>query len=292
MSSIQEVIEEYTLAQKKGMKEYRDAVANGRQANPLVLDDLLPENNDYPVLDIGLVDIPIERIVGVKSAGRVSAFSSSFLPLLDAKSEFGNKWIHLCMAHLGETGITDPIACYEYLGNFYIQEGNKRVSVLRHFDAPRIPGTVKRILPPLTDAPRMRAYYEFLEFYKVSKLYSVQFRRPGDYARLNAKLGKTAGEYWTEQERRTFNAYFHYFREAFETQDTGDRDILPEEALLVWLQLYPYQDLGKLTTTQLKKSIAAKPMCSQMSSQPSGTAGCMSSVTQRSSQKASARACA
>ena len=255
MSAIQEALEEYNQALKKGQKEYKEAAVNGRQLYPLVLDDLLPENNDYPVLDIGLVDIPMERIVGVKSAGRVSAFSTSFLPLLDSKSEFGNKWIHLCLSHMDE-GIRDPIACYEYLGNFYIQEGNKRVSVLRHFDAPRIPGMVKRILPPLTDAPRMRAYYEFLEFYKVSKLYSVQFRRPGDYARLNSKLGKVSGEVWTEQERRTFNAYFYYFREAFETQDTGDRDILPEEALLVWLQLYPYQDLGKLTTTQLKKSIA------------------------------------
>ena len=254
---MQLALEEYLQALRKGQKEYRELLMAGKPANPLVLDEILPENNDYPVVDVGLVEIPAERIIGVKSAGRVSAFTASFLPLLDAQSEFGCKWINLCAAHLGETGITDPILCYEYLGNFYVQEGNKRVSLLRYFDAPRIPGMVKRILPPQSEEPRIRAYYEFLEFYKASRLYTVQFRRPGDYARLTALLGKKSGEVWTEDERRLFRSYFHYFQVAFEAQNTEQRDILPEEALLVWLKLYPYQDLGSLTSAQLKKSIAS-----------------------------------
>ena len=255
--SFQEALDEYGQALKQGQKEYRELSSAGLRTNPLVLDDILPENNDYPVLDLGVVDIPSERIVGVKSTGRISAFTPSFRPLLEAKTEFGTKWINLCMAHLGDTGITDPIVCFEYLGDFFVQEGNKRVSVLRYFDAPRIPGQVRRILPPLTENPRIKAYYEFLEFYKVSKLYAVQFRRPGDYARLNAKLGKKPGELWTEDERRTFRSYFHYFQEAFAAQNSQMKDILPEEALLLWLDLYPYADLGTLTGAQLKKSIAA-----------------------------------
>ena len=255
--SIQEAVDEYHQALKQGQKEYRELVMAGHPAHPLVLDDILPENNDYPVQDLGLLEIPAERIIGVKSAGRITAFTASFHPLLEPKSEFGIKWINLCSAHLGDTGITDPIVCYEYLGDFYVQEGNKRVSVLRHFDAPRIPGMVRRVLPPQSEEPRIKAYYEFLEFYKASKLYAIQFRRPGDYARLNAKLGKKPGELWTEDDRRIFRAYFHYFREAFEAQNTQMKDILPEEALLLWLELYPYTELGRLTGAQLKKSIAA-----------------------------------
>ena len=254
--SIQAALEEYNQALRKGQKEYRELLMAGKNANPLVLDEILPENNDYPVVDVGLVDIPSERIVGVKSAGRVSAFTASFLPLLEPKSEFGTKWINLCVAHLGDTGITDPIMCFEYLGEFYVQEGNKRVSLLRYFDSPRIAGQVKRILPPQSEEPRIKAYYEFLDFYKSSKLYTVQFRRPGDYARLTALLGKKSGELWTDDERRIFRSYFHYFQEAFAAQNTDSRDILPEEALLMWLKLYPYQDLGSLSTAQLKKSIA------------------------------------
>ena len=247
-------LEEYAQALRLGQKEYRDLLAAGKNPHPAVLDELLSENGTETVVSIGLVDIPAERIVGTKSAGRISAFTATFRPLLDAKSEFGIKWINLCDAHLGETGITDPIECYEYLGNFYIQEGNKRVSVLRHFDAPRIPGNVKRVLPPRSEEPRIKAYYEFLDFYRVSKLYSIQFRHPGDYARLLSAMGKYSDEVWTEEERRTFNSYYHYFLEAFHSLNV-QHDVLPEEGLLLWLKLYPYQDLGRLSASQLKQSL-------------------------------------
>ena len=249
--------DEYALALRKGQKEYRELLMAGRPAHPLVLDEILPELQTESVQLVGLVEIPAERLVGVKSAGRVKAFTASFRPLLGPKSEFGLKWISLCQAHLGPTGITDPIECFEYLGNFYVQEGNKRVSVLRHFDAPRIPGNVKRILPAQSDDPRIKAYYEFLDFYKVSQSYVLQFRRPGDYARFLSFFGKKSGEVWTEEERRRLSAGFHYFLEAFQTMNTQGVDILPEEALLQWLELYPFQDLSRLTATELKKTLSA-----------------------------------
>ena len=248
--------EEYNQALKLGQKEYKEASAAGKQLHPLVLDELLPDDFTESIVDVGLVEIPAERIVGVKAAGRVTAFSASFRPLLDIKTEFGAKWVNLCEAHLGDTGITDPIQCYEYLGDFYVQEGNKRVSVLRHFESPRIPGYVKRILPAKTEEPRIQAYYEFLEFYKDAKLYQPQFRRPGDYGKLLKYLGKGKGEAWSEDERRTFRAYYHYFTEAFASVGK-DKDLVPEEALLLWLELYPYENLGSLSAQELKKSVSA-----------------------------------
>ena len=253
----QTAADEYIQALKAGQKEYKELSAAGKPTHPAVLDELLPENAAETVVDVGFVEIPSERIVGTKSAGRITAFTPTFKPLLDPKSEFAMKWISLCAAHLGDTGITDPIVCYEYLGNFYVQEGNKRVSVLRSFDAPRIPGNVRRIMPPMSDEPRIRAYYEFLDFFKDAKLYCVQFRRPGDYAKLLSHLDKKMGDPWTEEERRTFRAYFHYFRDAFLSMDARKEDVLPGEALLLWLELYPYEDLGKLSAAELKKSVAA-----------------------------------
>ena len=252
-----EAKEEYISALRQGQKEYRELVAAGKPAHPSVLDDLLDDSSANVMQDIGLVEVPAIRIVGTRSAGRITTFSPSFLPLAKPTSEFALKWINLCQAHLGEVGIRDPITCYEYLGNFYVEEGNKRVSVLRYFGAPRIAGMVKRILPQRSEDPRIQAYYEFLEFYKGSKIYLVQFRRPGDYAKLLAQLGKELGEFWTEDERRTFSAYFQYFLDAFEALHVGDKDILPEEALLMWLKIHPYKELGKMTTTELRKSLAA-----------------------------------
>lgn len=254
--SLQTCREEYIKALKMGQREADELVSAGKDPNPQVLDELLPDIDTLTVTEVGVMDIPTERIVGTKSAGRIAAFSPSFLPLLDPKTEFACKWISLCDAHLGTEGIRDPITCYEYLGNFYVQEGNKRVSVLRYFGAPRIPASVKRVMPPMSDDPRIVAYYEFVDFFKSAGIYTVQFRRPKDYAKLLALLGKELGVKWTEDERRTFNARYQYFREAFNAVNTRQLDILPEEALLLWLKLYPFEDLSNLSTAALKKSVS------------------------------------
>ena len=252
-----EATEEYALALKKGLKEVRERTAAGLDPNPAVLDDILGENGADTVRDLGLTEIPSERILGTKSAGRITAFSASFLPLLSDGSEFATKWKQLCAAHLGSEGIREPILCYEYLGNFYVQEGNKRVSVLRHFGAPRIPGTVKRILPKPSDDPAIRAYYEFLDYYKDSKLYIPHFVRPGDYGKFLKRIGKQPGEEWTEEERRTLKARYYYFLKAFEAMKNDAPGASAEEALMLWLQLYPYEDLSNLSASQLQKTLEA-----------------------------------
>ena len=252
-----EAKEEYTRALRAGQKEVRELLAAGKDPHPAVLDRVLPPNSQDVYQEVGLLEIPINQIVGTKSAGRVSAFSAGFLPLLPLDSEFAMKWVELCVYHMGEEGIHDPILCYEYLGQFYVQEGNKRVSVLKSFGAARISANVRRILPPPSEEPRVRAYYEFLEFFEDTGLYTVQFRKPGDYAKLAAYAGKHLGESWTERERRAFTGYFHYFREAFYAADGKKLPLLPEEALLLWLQVHAYAELGTMSTQELKKSVAA-----------------------------------
>ena len=252
----QEAREEYTQALRLAQRELKSLTAAGKPLYPLVLDEVLKDTKPETVVDVGIVEIPVEQVVGIRSAGRTSAFTAGFRPLLPLDTEFAAKWINLCAAHL-EDGIRDPVLCYEYLGQFYLQEGNKRFSVLKHMGAPRVTGMVRRVLPPVSDEPRIRAYQEFLEFYKSAGIYEIQFRRPGDYAALLSRLGKAPGQKWTERERRTFSAYLHYFRDAFYAQGGDELKMLPEEALLLWLQVYPYRDLGGLSTPELKKTVAA-----------------------------------
>ena len=54
-------------------REFKERLKEGE-----TLDDILPENNTDSVVDVGLVEIPSERIIGTKSAGRISAFTASF----------------------------------------------------------------------------------------------------------------------------------------------------------------------------------------------------------------------
>ena len=246
-----EAIEEYAKALKLGQKEVRECQFRNRPTNPAVLHQVAGELAADKSIDIGLVEIPAGRIVGTKTAGRISAFSPSFLPLLDKNSEFANKWIDLCAAHLNE-GIRDPIVCYEYYGNFYVQEGNKRVSVLRYFESPRIPGIVHRVMPAPSEEPRYKAYLEFLDFFKCTKMYDVRFTAPGCYARLCEAVGIPMGTPWKTDEVRRFRAYFQYFRDAFHELDGHELSVSPEHALLVFLEVCDYADLGKLSASELK----------------------------------------
>ena len=250
-----EAMQEYAKALREGQREHRECLQKGIDPNPAVLDDILGPDSGDNCVNVGLIEVPMNRIVGTKSAGRISAFTPHFRPLLDAESEFALKWINLCIANLGEEGIKDPIECFEYLGNFYIQEGNKRVSVLRHFGAARILANVKRILPT-EDTPRTKAYQEFLEFYRLSGLYEVQYTVPGNYAKLLEKSGFPTQEKWTEEERRRFRASLYYFTDAMAA--VGRSELAqPEDALLLWLDVHPFEDLKNLSTSELKKTITA-----------------------------------
>lgn len=252
-----EAIDEYRKALKAGQREYKELLAAGKEPYPEVLDELLPSCGTAATQYVGLTEIPTERIVGTKSAGRISAFTAGFEPLLEETTEFGSKWVSLCMANLSDEGIRDPIVCFEYLGKFYVQEGNKRVSVLKHFGAPRISAIVTRILPENDGSPRYKAYQEFLDFYKTTGLYTVQFKRPGDYGKLLVAMGKEPGETWTEREILSFNAGLQYFKNAFESLNGDQLELSCQEALLIWLQVYSYQDLTELTPDALKKSLSA-----------------------------------
>ena len=75
------------------------------------------------------MQVPAEWIVGTRAASRANAFARNFMPLLAPHTEFGMKWGELCESHV-EEGIRDNVKVYEYMNRYYVQEGNKRVSVL------------------------------------------------------------------------------------------------------------------------------------------------------------------
>ncbi len=248
--------EEYLSALKEGQKEQAKLIALGKDPGPAVLEELLPDMGKLTVQELRNQEIPMDRIVGTRTRGRTSALTASFLPLLGEETEFAQKWINLCEANLSDTGIRDAILCYEYLGSFYVQEGNKRVSVLKHFGNTRIMSEIRRVLPEKTDDPRIRAYYEFVDFHRCTGSYEVQFTKPGEYARLLSAVGKKAGEIWTEEERRRFSARCHYFREAFAALGGQDKELKAEDALLLWLRVYPYEELGTMNAKELKDSLS------------------------------------
>ena len=248
-------LEEYRLALKAGQKDYRAHVARGQNPYLPVLDDILVNVNIVATEQLGLVNIPSESIMGTKTSGRHTAFAPNFMPLLDEDTEFATKWSVLCDAHL-EEGIRNPVTAYEFLNQFYIEEGNKRVSVLKHFGAGSIPATVTRLIPARNDSLENRIYYEFLDFYKLSKVNVVQFSRPGSYAKLQKLVCKASGEEWTDDDRKNFNALHTKFRQQFRALGGARLPLTVGDALLVYLSVYRYADACDATPSQIKENLS------------------------------------
>ncbi|MBQ1632993.1 MAG: BMP family ABC transporter substrate-binding protein [Clostridia bacterium] len=251
-----EAVEAFRAAHKKAVKTYHEDMEHGRWPYPQVLDDILEGKNVAGRIELGVMNIPTDRVVGTVSAGRRSVFSRDFMPLAESNTEFGAKWISLCEAHLSDEGIRDPIRCYEYFGDFYVQEGNKRLSVLRAFDAPSVPASVLRVVPAYADDPKTRIYYEFLAFYHVSRTYAFRFTKPGSYQKLVAALGFEPDEIWSEQQQRRVLSAFTLFSEA------AARVKFPEgvslsDAFLAWVSVYSIDDLNKLSPETLLASLNA-----------------------------------
>lgn len=244
----------YTEAQKAGLKEYRSCLQRGEYPYLPVLDDILSDIKGYTTVELGTCHIPTEYVVGTKTAGRTTAFARNFMPLLQANTEFAIKWEILCQAHLSE-GIHDSVKVYEYMNRYYVVEGNKRVSVLKYFDAVNIPAIVTRILPPKTDALESRLYYEYLDFNKLSGVNFIWCTRLGSYKKLQQLVGKKPQEAWTEEEKRAFQRFYYYFRQSYEALGGKKLPTTPADALVPFLNIYRYEKAREMTTQELRRSL-------------------------------------
>ena len=249
------MLEDYRSALRAGQRAYRACVARGQSPYLAVLDEILNGVNIVAQEPLGLVDIPAESIVGTKTSGRHTAFAANFMPLLEEDTEFAVKWSNLCEAHL-EEGIHTPIIAYEYLNKFYVQEGNKRVSVLKYYEAVTIPGTVTRLVPARNDTLENKIYYEFLDFYKLSKINNVQFSRLGGYAKLQTLVCKAASEVWSDDDRLNFSALYTMFSQQFYALGGSALELTPGDALLVYLSVYRYSDACQSTPSQVRENLA------------------------------------
>ncbi len=261
-------IEDYKSALHLGQKEYRACVSRGEYPYLQVLDEVMDHADIQGEEALGVVEIPVNRLVGTKTEGRRNAFARNFMPLLDPDSEFATKWSNLCKAHL-EEGIREPVVAYELMNRFYVVEGNKRASVLKFFGATSVPGTVRRLIPKRRDTPESRIYYEFLEFYRLTKVNYLWFSQPGRFRQLMAAV-KGGQEPWTETDRGGFFRAYDLFRRAFSALGGGKLDMTVGDGLLMYLRLYGYPALLGAKEGEVRANLARSwaEMAAQVNPQP------------------------
>lgn len=250
---------EYIKAYKLGKKDYQYRMLHGMQPTLQVLDDIIPGKGTYSEVPLGLVQIPLDQVVGTKTGARSSAFAGNFMPILREDTEFARKWQKLNDSHLKE-GIREPIKAYEYMNKFYVLEGNKRVSVMKYYGVTAIPGTVTRIVPKRTEEKENKIYYEFMDFYELSHINYIWFSEVGSFVKLQEIVGKKPQEMWTDEDKLTFSSIYRRFRAEYlriNEAQKGDMElsVLPGDAFLAFVSLHGYKEICEKTTKELKSLI-------------------------------------
>lgn len=244
----------YDRVYKLGMKEYRSRTLKGEWPYLRVLDAILSHVDVLKEEELGLVDIPLDQIRGTKTEGRTNAFAANFMPLLPADSEFAYKWIQLYESHL-EEGIHEPIKAYEYLNQFYVLEGNKRVSVLKTCDAVSVPGTVTRIIPKKDDSDENKIYYEFLDFYEKTAINYINFSQVGSFPTLLTRIGVETKEDFTDEVREQFHSAFIKFSTVFKKKGGEKLSLTVADAFLLYLELHPYDRMDEKSSDEIAKEL-------------------------------------
>ena len=242
--------EDYSKAFRLGKKDYQARMLRGEKPTLEVLDDIMPDKGSYYEMPLGLVQIPIDQIVGTKTIGRSTSFSGNFMPILQEDTEFASKWSNLSTSHVDE-GIRDPIKAYEYMNKFYVLEGNKRVSVMKYFGVVSIPGNVTRIVPRRSDDRENRIYYEFMDFYQAAPINYIWFSQEGSFRKLQEAVGKQPGEVWTDDELHTFSAFYSRFCAEYKAKGGNKLRITPGDAFLAFITLYGYGTAEAVSYTHL-----------------------------------------
>ncbi len=245
---------QYASARKMAQKAARSAVSAGEYPYLPALDDFVPRDDIAGEMPLGIVDIPLNKVAGTKTAGRKNSFANNFMPLLDDSTEFASKWISLYTAQT-EEGIRDPILAYEYMTRYYVQEGNKRVSVLKYVGAASISANVIRLLPKKTDDAECRTYYEYVDFYEASRLCMLDFSSEGAYEELCGYYGKAWKQPWTDEERLELRSDFSRFEQLFEEKGGPHLGLTAADAFLIYLRAYGRKELPYRSNDDLRNEI-------------------------------------
>ncbi|MFQ9797675.1 MAG: hypothetical protein ACLR23_00675 [Clostridia bacterium] len=158
------------------------------------------------------------------------------------------------------------------MNRFYVVEGNKRVSVLKYFDAVSIAAHVTRIVPRRTDTLESKIYFEFLDFYRITGINYVWFTKEGNFLEAAGYPAKDKKSDWDQEFSRDFRSAYYRFRKAYAARGGRKLSISTGDAMLEYLKVFGYEGLLEKSHAQLMDDVAKMwdEICLQTEEKPVG----------------------
>ena len=258
MKFAREVHEQYQKAYALATRNQQKNKKQGLPVCPIVLDSLLNERMIAYRLDLGVLEIPTNQIVGVAEESEKNLlYTKDFLPVSKPNSEFADTWRQIYYSVINENAGCGEIRCMEYLGKFYVSDGLKRVSVSKFLGCPVIRSQVIRIMPIKTDCKEVDMYYDFLLQYRLTRMYQLQFTQSGYFEKFQQALGKTPTGKWDDSDRAVFLYHWPKIENAFHKSYADYLNITAADALVVLLEKYSYAQITHMDQWVLARILQA-----------------------------------
>ena len=246
-----EVWERYSAVQNMAKRIQRKNSDNEAACSMPALSEVLAQEKVAGEAELGVYEIPVNQIVGMADDSEKENYISEFLPLPSIETDFAKTWCNLYMGYLNDRGPVDPITCYEYLGKFYVADGKKRVSVAKVHDSVTIMAKVIRVMPELSEDPKIQCYYEFVRAFEKTGMYQIAFTQSCDIDKFLEDLGYNADQIWTDSDRRGFMFHWYPFQKALSVAFGDKLNITTADAVLVLMKKRSYTELRQLPSWTL-----------------------------------------
>ena len=243
----------YSIASRNQLKDKKQRVP----ANPTDLDTLLNEAMISEKVDLGVMDIPVNLIVGAaENKEALHSFTRDFLPLEKPGSEFAAMWRKVYEKYVSVQN-SCQVSCLEYLGKFYVVEGILVVSVAKIYGSNILRSNVIRIMPKYTECKAIARYYDFLNQFEMTNLYQLQFTQSGYLEKLQFAMDKDILSQWSDNDRSGFMKYWPKIERAFQTSFNGCLSITSADAFVVLLEKYSISQIIQMDSWVLARLFQA-----------------------------------
>ena len=152
-----------------------------KQENLKSFTEIQKEENAYNSVNLGIQEIPLDKIVG--SVEKYSYFDKNFVPKNDIVKQ---RWINIYVGYMMDS-MLPPVILYKIKDDYYVYDGNHRVSVAKFLNFASIEAEVEEFLPT-KDTKDKVIYQEHMFFEKETGIEEIILSEPIKYKYLREEI--------------------------------------------------------------------------------------------------------
>lgn len=170
--------------------------------------DVQKESKAYNNSFLGLRNVPLDEIVG--SVEKYGDFDKDFIP---TNSIIEDRWCRIYKEVMGDANLP-PVNLYKIRGEYFVYDGNHRISVAKFMNYKYIEAEVTEFFPSGENEEDV-IYKERFAFEKETGLEGINVSKAGSYERLKRNIWDFKGDCHTVEECTFMEAAKEWYKKLY-----------------------------------------------------------------------------